>query len=61
VTEIEVTNDSVIWHRIGVDETPLEDSNPIGGNVSWYKEIGLFRFDKKSYTDCIYKLNSEEW
>jgi hypothetical protein len=47
VTEVEVNGDTVIWRRLGLDQTPAENLPLIGVEVKWYDGIGPFQFDKK--------------
>jgi hypothetical protein len=57
VAEVQITNNTVIWNRMGIDSTNpdllFKDINNIGHTVEWLLKVDKFIFDKNDYMKCI--------
>lgn len=53
VAEVECFNDTVKWHRIGLDITKDWQAGSIGSEVKWFDKIPSFEFSKDAYLAMI--------
>ncbi len=53
VAEIECYNDTVKWHKIGLDITKDWKAESIGSEVKWFDKLPSLEFSKAQYSSMI--------
>ena len=67
VAEVEQTNDSVLWSRIGLDQTTEYNPQKIGSEVEWFDKLPSYKFAKTDYNLMIknfkmqFEIDKVEW
>ncbi|MCB1043518.1 MAG: hypothetical protein KDC35_11285 [Acidobacteria bacterium] len=56
---MEVTDEAVIWHRLGTDTSPHQGPSVVGLEVVWYNSLGLYVFGKEEFERTIVALIGE--
>ncbi|WP_196140654.1 hypothetical protein [Aliikangiella sp. G2MR2-5] len=59
VADIETTDTSIIWHRLGLDKTDLQSPPKIGLDVEWYDQVPALEFALDDYQSCMSELENE--
>ena len=60
VVDVEVENNCIIWHRVGVLNVSGDRNPPFREeDVEWFDRLGPYQFDFRSYEKCISRLISE--
>ncbi|MGJ8639891.1 MAG: hypothetical protein ACSHYA_10890 [Opitutaceae bacterium] len=59
VADLEATETKVMWNRLGYDKTRSHESNEIGADVDWFKELAPFCFQRSQYERCILEFKDE--
>lgn len=59
--EVEKTEDTVKWLRIGVDESDFDNkpSEPIGTTVQWFNQVKPMEFERTQYESFLSKFKTE--
>ncbi|MFK8012979.1 MAG: hypothetical protein AB8B80_13125 [Marinicellaceae bacterium] len=59
VSEVEVIEDCVVWHRLGLDQSDYSWEPRIGDKVDWFDDVGPYKFNIKAYKKCLKMLENE--
>jgi hypothetical protein len=55
VAKVQITDQTVIWEKIGFDNTNESVINPntVGQEVIWFDTVNEFQFNLNQYMECI--------
>ncbi len=56
IAEIENKGNSILWNRVGVDNTAETETNKVGSSVKWLDKIPVFEFEIVEYKEMLEKF-----
>ena len=67
IAEVEDCENTVKWHRLGIDKTIEYNAEKVGSEVEWFDKVNSFEFKKSDYEVMItqfqnqLKIDKEKW